>query len=145
MKFFNPTFYLFCFTFAFITVNCQSCKNKENNNEITSIIKKGNKPFLKVSKELNFGKIDKIKTPKKVIYIDIINTGNAPLVIIKTDVTCGCLKTNFTKYPILKGKKGLIKVEINTKSQIGFINKPIIIISNAQNHTEIIRVKGFIQ
>lgn len=55
------------------------------------------------------------------------------------------MKTTYTKYPIQKGEKGSIKVEINTSKQDGYFNKPIIVKSNARNHLEIIRVKGVIQ
>lgn len=55
------------------------------------------------------------------------------------------MKTTYTKYPIQKGEKGSIKVEINTSKQDGYFNKPIIVKSNARNYLEIIRVKGVIQ
>lgn len=101
-----------------------------------------NKPYLNVPKEIDFGTIKKEDVPSKDITIDVCNMGDTPLVILKTDVACGCMKVTHTKHPLRKGEKGYIKVEINTTNQNGFFNKAIFVKSNAQNDVELIRVKG---
>lgn len=144
MKMFDNIFYLFIAVMITITmVACQNGKG-DGRHEETLIINTGNKPFLAVEKELDFGRIDKRKTPRKEFSIEMTNTGNSPLVIIKADVTCGCMKITHTKHPISIGEKGFIEVEIDASNQKGYFNKPIIIKSNAHNHLEIIRVKGVI-
>lgn len=144
MNIFKCTFILFFIAIVFTTVSCQNHKTNSSKSTLT-IKNEANKPFLKIEKEFNFGKINKKETPKKEFTIEITNTGNTPLVIIKTDVTCGCMTVTYTKHPILKGEKGLIKLDINASKQEGYFNKPIIIKSNAQNDLEILRVKGHIQ
>lgn len=125
-----------------------SCKDKQDNSkmEVRESEKpftiEENKPYLNVPKEIDFGTIKKEDVPSKDITIDVCNMGDTPLVILKTDVACGCMKVTHTKHPLRKGEKGYIKVEINTTNQNGFFNKAIFVKSNAQNDVELIRVKG---
>ena len=60
------------------------------------------------------------------------NTGNAPLMIAKTDVSCGCTVPEFSKEPIAPGKDGSIKVTFNSKGKSGLQQKNIIVHSNAE-------------
>jgi hypothetical protein len=59
------------------------------------------------------------------------NTGQNPLMIAKTDVTCGCTVPNFPSEPIGPGSDGEITVEFNTAGKSGFQQKNIIVHSNA--------------
>lgn len=103
------------------------------------------KPYLEMQSEFNFGKIDKKKLSTKEIELEVCNIGETPLVIMKVDVSCGCMAVEYTKNPIRKGGKGFLNVKINTINQNGFFNKSIIVKSNAQNNIAIIRIKGHIQ
>ena len=59
------------------------------------------------------------------------NTGQNPLMIAKTDVTCGCTVPNFPDDIISPGGDGEITVEFNTAGKTGFQQKNIIVHSNA--------------
>lgn len=59
------------------------------------------------------------------------NTGTNPLMICKTDVTCGCTVPGFQQEAIPPGADGEITVEFNTAGKSGFQQKNIIVHSNA--------------
>lgn len=76
------------------------------------------------------------------IDFEIKNSGKLPLVIAKTDVSCGCLSVDCPKDPILPGKKTRLTVHIDTRAQEGRFNKTVFIKSNADNDVELIRIIG---
>ncbi len=57
------------------------------------------------------------------------NTGDKPLIISNVQPGCGCTASDWTKEPILPGKKGEIKVHYNTASIAPF-KKTIDVFSN---------------
>ena len=59
------------------------------------------------------------------------NTGNAPLLICKADVSCGCTVPKFPDEAIPPGADGEFTVEFNTTGKSGFQQKSIIVHSNS--------------
>ena len=57
------------------------------------------------------------------------NTGDKPLIISNVQPGCGCTASEYTKEPILPGKKGEIKVHYNTATVAPF-KKTIDVFSN---------------
>ncbi len=57
------------------------------------------------------------------------NTGDKPLIISNVQPGCGCTASDWTKEPILPGKKGEIKVHYNTATVAPF-KKTIDVFSN---------------
>lgn len=93
----------------------------------------------------DFGTINKSEKSELIIDFMLKNKGTAPLVIIKADVSCGCVSTDFPKEPIMPGKEKKLHVKINTINQHGFFNKTIILKSNAPEKYSLIRIKGNIK
>jgi hypothetical protein len=60
------------------------------------------------------------------------NTGTNPLMISKTDVSCGCTATDFTHEPIPPNGEGMVTVQFNTSGKEGVQKKNILIHSNAE-------------
>ena len=58
------------------------------------------------------------------------NTGNAPLVIEKTGVSCGCTTPTYTKKPIMPGEEGEITVEFNSNGKTGRQDKEVMVYYN---------------
>ncbi len=58
------------------------------------------------------------------------NTGNHPLLITKTDVTCGCTVPEFPSDPITPGNDGEVVVVYNTAGKSGIQKKEIVIHAN---------------
>ncbi|MBJ05162.1 MAG: hypothetical protein CMP65_04605 [Flavobacteriales bacterium] len=69
------------------------------------------------------------------------NTGKEPLIISKAKGSCGCTVPEWPKEPILSGETGSIKVNYDEK-RVGSFNKSVTITSNAQNATQILKIKG---
>jgi len=59
------------------------------------------------------------------------NVGDNPLMIAKSDVTCGCTVADFPMETISPGNEGEITVNYNSAGQSGFQQKNIIIHSNS--------------
>ena len=57
------------------------------------------------------------------------NTGDKPLILSNVQPGCGCTASEYTKEPILPGKKGEIKVHYNTATVAPF-KKTIDVFSN---------------
>ena len=94
-----------------------------------------------VNNRHDFGTVKIKKAPQIRIDFEFTNMGSEPLIILKTDVSCGCISADFTKEPILPGAKGMIEVQIDTKGQEGSFNKTIF----ATNDVELIRIVGQIK
>jgi len=58
------------------------------------------------------------------------NTGNAPLIIQTVYPSCGCTSANYTKTPIMPGKKGSIEAVFHTKGSYGSFHKSIFVYTN---------------
>lgn len=72
------------------------------------------------------------------------NDGDAPLVIIRAQTSCSCLKISYPKRPVAPGASGTIRVVYEPhKSEPGSFNKLVQIFSNAENEREILTVQGF--
>jgi hypothetical protein len=70
------------------------------------------------------------------------NTGTEPIIISDIKVTCGCTKPEYPESPVLPGQEAVIKVKFNTKGKIGFQDRTLEIISNADVSPKIVRFKG---
>jgi hypothetical protein len=69
------------------------------------------------------------------------NTGNEVLILSDVRKSCGCTTPTWSKEPILPGQNGEIKVGYNTNN-IGNFSKNITVISNANNATVVLTIKG---
>lgn len=67
------------------------------------------------------------------------------MVILKADVSCGCVSVDYPKEPIMPDKEKKLQVKISTINQYGFFNKTIILKSNAPEKYTLIRIKGNIK
>ncbi|WP_185144656.1 DUF1573 domain-containing protein [Chryseobacterium phosphatilyticum] len=73
--------------------------------------------------ESNFD-FGKIKKGDKVEHVyEITNTGKNPLVISEVKPGCGCTAPDFTKEPIMPGKKGKITLHFDSSNFDGNVQK----------------------
>lgn len=77
----------------------------------------------------NFGKQPEGSILKHVFKFK--NTGYHPLMIAKTDVTCGCTVPSFPQEPIAPDADGEITIVFNSSGKSGLQQKNIIVHSNA--------------
>lgn len=67
------------------------------------------------------------------VQINVINTGNQPLILNEVTGCCGTNIKEWPKAPILPGKSGLIKVEFRIEPRPQVISRTVTIKSNATN------------
>jgi archaellum component FlaG (FlaF/FlaG flagellin family) len=69
------------------------------------------------------------------------NSGKEPLIVTNAVASCGCTTPEWTKEPIMPGKKGFIKATFNAAS-LGVFNKAVTVMSNGQKGTLTLYIKG---
>jgi len=72
---------------------------------------------------------------------EFTNTGNAPLVVTKVISSCGCTIPKKPEAPIAPGETGVIEVKYNTQ-KVGPIRRTITVLSNADEPTKALKIKG---
>lgn len=78
----------------------------------------------------NFGDI---KKGEKVEHIyEVTNTGTNPLIISNVKPGCGCTVPDYTKKPILPGKKGKITLHFDSTNFDGAVNKAADVFVNVE-------------
>lgn len=70
------------------------------------------------------------------------NTGKSDLLIAEVSTSCGCTVPSYPKTPIKPGEPGEIRVTFTSKGQRGFQSKNILVVSNTQPNTVVLRIKA---
>jgi hypothetical protein len=76
----------------------------------------------------DFGKITKGQVVEHTY--EVTNTGKNPLIIAHVRPGCGCTAPDFTKEPILPGKKGKITLKFNSENFDGMVQKQAEVYAN---------------
>jgi hypothetical protein len=83
-----------------------------------------------LSTEHDFGLV---KEGEKVVYVyEVLNTGDAGLLLQSVTPSCGCTMPKYDKKPIRPGKKGSIEVVFDTTGRPGMQRKTIIVVTNTE-------------
>ncbi len=92
-----------------------------------------NQPLTTIAlSESNFD-FGKIKKGDKVEHVyEVTNTGTNPLVISEVKPGCGCTAPDFTKEPIMPGKKGKITLHFDSSNFDGAVNKYADVFANVE-------------
>lgn len=91
--------------------------------------------------EHDYGTIKESDGPA-VATFNFKNTGSTPLVITDVKPSCGCTTPEWSREPIAPGKTGFIRTSYDPTNRPGVFNKTIKVLSNAENNTIILRIKG---
>lgn len=118
-------------------ISVTGCKTHESN--------KGCAYFKLDNNHFDFGVISRKKNPRVTIEVGFTNTGKAPLLIIKADVSCGCLHVKYPHSLLQPNETGKLEIFVDTRAQEGAFDKSIIFKTNAENVVEIVRIKGMIK
>lgn len=98
------------------------------------------KPEFKFNEEKHdFGKIPQ-GTPVTTVF-EYTNIGEEPLILADVKPTCGCTIADYTKAPVKKGEKGIIKITYNAAAVAPF-NKTIVVTSNAKTPQKYLNIVG---
>ncbi len=112
-----------------------------NPNSANGTSGKGSLPVILFDEtEHDFGRIIEGET---VSYaFNFTNTGKSDLIIAEVSTSCGCTVPSYPKTPIRPGGKGTVKVAFNSNGKRGFQSKNVIVASNTQPNTSVIRIKA---
>ncbi len=91
------------------------------------------KPLTNLVLSENHFDFGKIKKGEKVEHVyEVTNTGTNPLIISEVKPGCGCTAPEFTKEPILPGKKGKITLSFDSSNFDGMVNKQAEVYANVE-------------
>ena len=93
--------------------------------------------------QFDFGKIK--KGDQKEHTYEITNMGENPLIISQVKPGCGCTVPDYTKEPILPGKKGKITLKFDSSSFDGLVNKQAEVYANVEKAPIVIGFSADIQ
>lgn len=94
---------------------------------------KSNQPLTTIALSENSFDFGKVKKGDKVEHVyEVTNTGTNPLVISEVKPGCGCTVPDFTKEPILPGKKGKITLHFDSSSFDGNVSKFADVFANVE-------------
>ena len=80
----------------------------------------------------------------KVVTVTFTNICKKPLILDDVISSCDCTTVEWSKQPIMPGKKGTIKAKYTAKNK-GLISKRITVLSNANTDRVILQLKGEVQ
>ncbi|MBK9729725.1 MAG: DUF1573 domain-containing protein [Chitinophagaceae bacterium] len=89
----------------------------------------------------DFGKI--MQHQPASYTFEFTNTGTQPVTITKAQPGCSCTVSDYTKEPVLPGKKGLVKATYNAHSA-GMFNKTITVSTAPGNESTILKITGVV-
>lgn len=73
------------------------------------------------------------------------NKGTVPLVLSNVRASCGCTTPNWTREPVMPDASGEIQVSYDPKNRPGAFNKTVMVSSNAENGTTVLRITGRVE
>ncbi|NIF03846.1 DUF1573 domain-containing protein [Chryseobacterium sp. Tr-659] len=92
-----------------------------------------NEPSTTVALSENNFDFGKIKKGDKVEHVyEVTNTGKNPLIISEVKPGCGCTAPDFTKEPIMPGKKGKVTLHFDSSSFDGNVQKYADVFANVE-------------
>ncbi|MGI9580687.1 DUF1573 domain-containing protein [Chryseobacterium sp. RRHN12] len=92
-----------------------------------------NQPSTSVALSESSFDFGKIKKGDKVEHVyEITNTGKNPLIISEVKPGCGCTAPDFTKEPIMPGKKGKVTLHFDSSSFDGNVQKYADVFANVE-------------
>jgi len=123
--------YKYILFYSLIMLFCLGCRNRKDSSDMsitfpsqtlvdTTLLHEHILPVLFVNeKRYDFGTIRKNRKPQLEIDFPFTNEGHSPLIILDAKVSCNCLSVQYPPEPVMPSQKGIIKVFIDTKNQIG--------------------------
>lgn len=93
--------------------------------------------FEKLSVDFGTLKVGDVKT----VTVTFTNVGKKPLILDDVISSCDCTTVDWSKQPIMPGKKGTIKATYTAK-HTGLISKRLTVLSNANTDRVILQLKG---
>jgi len=149
---------------AFLTIGMQSCKKNQPADQLISesdstavvaqtpvqensqdeMMKEAqSKPLTTLALSENSYSFGDIKKGETVDHVyEVTNTGTNPLIISNVKPGCGCTVPDYTKDPIMPGKKGNITLKFDSSNFDGQIQKQAEVYANVDKAPIVISFTG---
>lgn len=102
-------------------------------------------PVISFSSKLHdFGAIKEVNGAVSYDF-EFVNTGSAPILVKNVESSCGCTSPEWTRQPVLPGKKGFVKATFDPKDRPGYFDKTITVYSNARPAVIELKIKGTVE
>ena len=106
--------------------------------EIDTTLKKTTIKYI--ATEHDFGQV---REGEKVVQVyEVLNIGDADLLIQSVRPSCGCTTPKYDKKPIRPGRKGSIEVVFNTKGRSGKQRKTVLVVTNTEPPNTVLTFTG---
>ncbi len=92
----------------------------------------------------DFGNIREADGPVAYDFV-FVNEGKAPILIKNVESSCGCTSPEWSKQPVLPGKKGFVKATFDPKDRPSHFDKTITVFSNARPAVVELKIKGNVE
>jgi len=79
--------------------------------------------------------------PRECVFT-FTNDGTAPLVVIRTAVSCNCLATEFSRRPVMPGEQGNITVTYTPKDKGDFSDNIKIFTNSSRENPTVLFLRG---
>lgn len=100
-----------------------------------------NSHMVFASTKHDFGVFSEDDKPRSFAFT-FTNEGTAPIVITRTESTCGCTVPAYSKQPVMPGKSGVVTVFFHPKGHPGVFNRAIYLHTNASDKAVKLSVSG---
>ncbi|HCN51927.1 MAG TPA: DUF1573 domain-containing protein [Chryseobacterium sp.] len=107
----------------------------------TSIVKTVADAIKWNSESIDVGKIPQGKP--KIIRFEFTNTSSKPIIIENVAPSCGCTTADYTKDPILPGKKGFVEASYNAAA-VGPFMKTVNVTTSDSKTPKTLSFKGVV-
>ncbi len=109
--------------------------------ENTSVVKTVADAIKWNSESIDVGKIPQGKP--KIIRFEFTNTSSKPIIIENVAPSCGCTTADYTKDPILPGKKGFVEASYNAAA-VGPFMKTVNVTTSDSKTPKTLSFKGVV-
>lgn len=92
----------------------------------------------------DFGSIKEVDGPV-AYHFEFVNAGTSPVLIKNVESSCGCTSPEWTKQPVLPGKRGFVKATFDPKDRPGYFDKTITVYSNSRTAVVELKIKGTVE
>jgi len=79
---------------------------------------------------------------KVTCHMGVVNTGNAPLLIVKAQAGCGCTAVNYPEAPIQPGDTAMVGITYNPEGRPGQFSKQVLIFTNTMPKRTLLEITG---
>lgn len=108
---------------------------------LTALITAAQPQVTWLERQHDFG-VFKEENGKVTCKIQLVNTGNEPLIIVKAQAGCGCTVINYPEEPIQPGDTAAVGITYNPSGRPGQFSKQVLIFTNTIPKRTVLEISG---